>query len=115
MDKGNGVGVPSLAAFACEVGEQESEESFAGVSEEHAAATLAIRGNAMTAAYLSLDRPELLVPVKEIIRGVRTPQEREVFKMIARYVKRVPRMAQKFERQQRPSSILIAMPAAAST
>ena len=69
LDKGNGVGVPSLAAFACEVGEQESEESFAGVSEEHAAATVAIRGNAMTAAYLSLDRPELLVPVKAIIRG----------------------------------------------
>ena len=77
------------------------------MSEEQAAERAAIRSNAMTAAYLSLDRPELLVPVKEITRGVSNPQERavQVFKRIARYFKRVPRMAQKFEWQPRPSSI----------
>ena len=63
----------------------------------------------MTAAYLFLDRPELFVPVKEMIRGVSNPQEREVqvFKRIARYLKRVPRLAQKFEWQPQPNSIYV--------
>ena len=95
VDKGNGVGTQSLAASAYELEEQESEEGFEEVSEEQAAERAAIRSNAMTAAYLSLDRPELLVPVKEITRGVSNTQQREVqvFKRIARYFKRVPRMA----------------------
>ena len=107
MEKGNGVGTQSLAASAYELEEQESEEGFEEVSEEQAAERAAIRSNAMTAAYLSLDRPELLVPVKEITRGVSNPQECEVqvFKRIARYLKRVPRLAQKFEWQPRPNSI----------
>ena len=88
VDIGNGVGTQSLAASAYELEEQENDDSFEEVSEEQAAERAAIRSNAMTAVYLSLDRPELLVPVKEIIRGVRNPQEREV-----RFSKGLPDMS----------------------
>ena len=80
VDKGNGVRTPSLTASAYELEEHESEEGFEEVSEEQAAERAAMRSDAMTAAYLSLDRPELLVPVKEITRGVSNPQEREFSK-----------------------------------
>ena len=107
VDKGNGVGTQSLVASAFELDEQEIENGSEEVPEEQAAERAAIRSNAMTAAYLSLDRPELLVPVKEMTRGLSNPQQREVqvFKRIARYLKRVPRLAQKFEWQPQPNSI----------
>ena len=65
VDKGNGVGTPSLAASAYELEEQDIEDGDEEVSEEQAAERAAIRSHAMTAAYLPLDRPELLVPVKK--------------------------------------------------
>ena len=108
VQNGNGVSTPGLPASAYELEEQvEEERKLEEVSEKQIAERAAIRSNAMVAAYFSLDRPELLFPVKEVIRGVSNPQEREVqvFKRIARYLKRVPRLAQKFEWQARPSCI----------
>ena len=100
--------IPGLVASAYELEEYEDEDGkLEELTEEQNAERASLRSDAMVAAYLSLDRPELLFSVKEVTRGMSNPQEREVqlFKRIVRYLKRATRMAQRFDWQPRPSCL----------
>ena len=59
----------------------------------------------MRAAYLALDRPELLYSVKEIARGMSAPTEgdRAKLRRLARYLGHCPRVWQRFMWQRLPS------------
>ena len=67
----NGVSNRALTASAYELEEYEDEDGKPEeLTEEQIDERAASRSNAMVASYLSLDRPELFVPVKEMTRGV---------------------------------------------
>ena len=68
-----------------------------------------VRSITMRAAYLALDRPEMMFAVKEAARTAADPTEgtKQQLRRIARYLKHRPRLVQQFRWQQMPATLSV--------
>ena len=66
-----------------------------------------VRYITMRAAYLALDRPEMMFAVKEAARSAADPTEgtKQQLRRIARYLKHRPRLVQQFKWQSMPATL----------
>ena len=85
VENGNSVSTPGVAPTAQEVSEVDENDDTELTGDQRNERD-ALKSKAMLATYLSLDRPETLVAVKELTRGTSAPTKRVVqtFKRLGR-------------------------------